>query len=109
MDRLIRPTFLGPHSLATEATDSPLYRPNGYWRGPIWATVALPFIAAFDRNRENDMADDIARRYVNLCQTHGMAENHDALTGEARHDPAFAWTSAVFLIRAQRLARIPSR
>ena len=52
---------------------------------------------------EAGLADDIARRYLNLCQQNGMAENHDALTGEGLHVPAFAWTSAVYLILAARL------
>jgi len=30
----------------------------------------------------------------------GFAENYDALTGEARRDPAYTWTSSVFLILA---------
>ena len=92
--------FLTIHGLATEAPTSPLYRANGYWRGPIWAPTTLLMIDALDRNGEAALADDIAARYLTLCQKNGMAENHDALTGEGLHDPAFAWTSAVYLILA---------
>ena len=95
--------FLTPQGLATESTRSPWYRANGYWRGPIWAPTTLLFIDALNRMDETGLADDIARRYLNLCQQNGMAENHDALTGEGLHDPAFAWTSAVYLILAARL------
>ena len=104
--------FLTAHGLATEATDSPLYRANGYWRGPIWAPTTLLFVDALDRVGQADLATDIARRYLAMCQDAGMAENHDALPGQGLHDPAFAWTSAAYLIlagRLQRLARMTSR
>ena len=105
LDLLSNGDFLTPHGLATEAVSSPLYKPNGYWRGPIWAPTTLLFIDALDRNGKEVLADDIAARYLQLCQQSGMAENFDALTGQGMHDPAFAWTSAVFVILAQRLQR----
>lgn len=98
---------LGDHltewGLATEAPTSALYRANGYWRGPIWAPTTALFIDALDRCGEKLMADDIARRFLRLCETSGMAENFDALTGEGLHDPAFAWTSATYLRLAARM------
>jgi putative isomerase len=33
----------------------------------------------------------------------GMAENFDAITGEGLRDPAYTWTSSVFLIFAHEL------
>ena len=89
--------FLTDHGVATEATDSPLYRANGYWRGPIWAPTTALFMDALIRCGHVDSAVDLARRYCAMCNTQGMAENHDALTGQGLHDPAFAWTSATFL------------
>ncbi len=97
--------FLTPHGLATEAISSPLYKPNGYWRGPIWAPTTLLLVDALDRNDQSALADDISARYLDLCQHSGMAENFDAQTGAGLHDPAFAWTSAVYLILAARLQR----
>ena len=51
-----------------------------------------------DAAAQQGLADEIAGRYLLMCNTHGMSENHDALTGLGLHDPAFAWTSAVFLL-----------
>ena len=51
------------------------------------------------------VAADLARRFCRLCETSGMAENFDALTGQGLRDRAFAWTSAVYLIFSDRLAR----
>lgn len=95
--------YLTRNGLATEATDSPLYRANGYWRGPIWAPTTALFVDALRRCGQKDAAIDIARRYVAMCTANGMAENHDAQTGAGLHDPAFAWTSAVFLVLGNRL------
>lgn len=89
--------YLTAQGLATEATDSAMYRANGYWRGPIWAPTTALFLDALRRLGRQDVADEIAQKYLAMCNTNGMAENHDALTGQGLHDPAFAWTSAVFL------------
>jgi hypothetical protein len=35
----------------------------------------------------------------------GMAENYHALTGESLRDPAFTWTSSVFLLLAHELMK----
>ncbi len=89
--------YLTANGLATEATDSPLYLANVYWRGPIWAPTTALFVDALCRAGQGSVAAEVARRYCAMCNANGMAENHDALTGAGLHDPAFAWTSAVFL------------
>ena len=77
LTQLLTPNrFLTPSGLATEATDSPLYRANGYWRGPIWAPTTALFADAFTRCGRPDLATDLARRYCALCTQNGMAENH---------------------------------
>ena len=107
LTKLRNPEFLTPWGLATEATTSPLYRANGYWRGPIWAPTTLLFVDALDRCGQSALADEIARRYLRLCQHSGMAENFDAQSGAGLHDPAFAWTSAVYIRLAARLNALP--
>ncbi len=106
LTQLLQPGhYLTENGLATEATDSPLYRANGYWRGPIWAPATALFVDALRRSGQEDVAAEVARRYCAMCDAHGMAENHDALTGMGLHDPAFAWTSAVFLRMGNGLLR----
>lgn len=87
--------------LATENPDSPLYEPKGYWRGPIWAPPTLIIAMGLQDAGETELAADIARRYCRLCRTAGtFAENFNALTGEPLCDPAYTWTSSVFLTLA---------
>lgn len=90
---------------ATEHPQSPFYEADGYWRGPIWApTTMLIWDGLLSQDRP-DLATVIARRFCRLCETSGMAENFDALSGQGLRDRAFAWTSAAYLIISAWLAR----
>jgi len=52
---------------------------------------------------EKALAQDIRRRFCVMASHSGMAENYDAVTGEGLRDPAYTWTSSVFLIFAHQL------
>lgn len=97
--------FLSPHGLATESQRSPHYRPDGYWRGPIWAPTTLLFVDAMDRCGRPDLGDELARRYTAMCASSGLAENYDAQSGAPLRDPAFTWTSSVALLLGHRLLK----
>lgn len=49
------------------------------------------------RQGEAGPAGETARRFCRLCETSGMAETSDALTGAGLRDRPFAWISAVYL------------
>jgi glycogen debranching enzyme len=89
--------------LATETVDSPHYREDGYWRGPIWAPSTWLVVAGLDRAGSTDLADSISQRFCRMCGRSGFAENFNALTGEPLCDPAYTWTSSVFLLLAERM------
>jgi glycogen debranching enzyme len=93
---------------ATERPQSPLYEPDGYWRGPIWAPTTMLLWDGLLRQSRPDLASEVARRFCHLCETSGMAENFDALSGKGLRDRAFAWTSAVYLVLAAWLAAQPA-
>lgn len=88
---------------ATERPESPLYEPDGYWRGPIWAPTTMLLWDGLCQQGETELADQVARRFCRLCETSGMAENFDALSGKGLRDRAFAWTSAAYLWLAASL------
>ncbi len=89
--------------LATERVDSLCYIADGYWRGPIWAPSTYLAVVGLERSGYADLANDVARRFCKLCAKSGFAENFDALTGEPLRDPAYTWTSSVFLLLAERM------
>lgn len=87
---------------ATEHPQSPNYESDGYWRGPIWAPPTLILIDGLHQAGEIELARDIAERFCRLCVRSGFAENFDAITGAPLCDPAYTWTSSVFLILANK-------
>lgn len=100
---------LTPHGLATELPTSPHYLPDGYWRGPIWAPATVLIEDGLRRAGHQRLADDIGARFRALCETHGFAENFDALTGTGLRDRAYTWTASSYLLLAEAHARRESR
>ena len=50
---------------------------------------------------EPELAEIVREKFLILCETHGFAENFDALTGEGLRDRAYTWTAACYLILAR--------
>ncbi len=90
-------TFEGPFGFATEALDSPHYKYNGYWRGPIWAPSTYLLVAALEACGQSQWAKSVAHKYLHLVAKSGLSENFDPLTGEGLVDTGFAWTAAVYV------------
>lgn len=97
--------FLTEHGVATESVRSPLYRPDGYWRGPVWAPSTQLIVSALDGVGETALAREIARRFCATFARSGSAENFNALTGAGLRDRAYTWTASAFLTLASGLRR----
>ena len=95
--------FLTEHGLATESLRSPDYVPDGYWLGPIWAPAMMVITDGLEAVGEKALATDLRLRFCHTVARNGMAENFDAITGAGLRDPAYTWTSSVFLIFAHEL------
>lgn len=93
---------LTPWGLSTEKVGSDQYASRGYWRGPIWAPSTMLVVSGLADIGEDALAQTIARSFCDMCVKSGFAENFDAETGEGHFDPAYTWTSSVFLILASR-------
>ena len=91
--------------LATERVDSPLYRENGYWQGPIWAPATYIAVTGLDRAGFGELADDVAQRFCKMADKSMFPENYNALTGDPLCCPAYTWTSSVYILLAERLNR----
>jgi hypothetical protein len=94
-------SHLTPYGLATELPTSPHYLSDGYWRGPVWAPATVLIEDGLRRAGHHRLADDISARFRALCETHGFAENFDALTGTGLRDRAYTWTAASYLLLAE--------
>lgn len=95
--------FLTAHGLATESVRSPLYRSDGYWRGPIWAPSTQLIVSALRSVGETALARTVSERFCATFAKSGSAENYDALTGEGLCDRAYTWTASAFLTLAAGL------
>ncbi len=91
---------LTDHGLATEPVGSPEYAADGYWRGPIWAPSTILIEDGLRRAGHTGLADTISRRFRELCEKSGFAENFDAETGAGLRDRAYTWTASSYLILA---------
>ncbi|POX45528.1 amylo-alpha-1,6-glucosidase [Streptomyces sp. Ru72] len=100
---------LTPYGLATELPTSPHYLADGYWRGPIWAPATVLIEDGLRRAGHHRLADEISARFRALCETHGFAENFDALTGTGLRDRAYTWTAAAYLLLAEAHTHRDSR
>jgi glycogen debranching enzyme len=94
--------FVTAHGVATECPQSPLYQPDGYWRGPVWAPSTHLIVSGLLECGEEKLASRIARAFCKTCVKSGMAENFDALTGAGLRDRAYTWTASVFQVLAAR-------
>lgn len=98
--RNLRENFLTDFGLATENLKSEFYEPDGYWRGPIWAPPTMLIADGLVRSGETELSRLIAKKFCELVKKSGMSENFDAISGAALRDPAYTWTSSIFLILA---------
>ena len=89
--------FRSANGFATESLQSPDYRSDGYWRGPIWAPSTMLLADGLTRCGETELVRDIAARFADLVTDSGFAENFDAVTGEGLRDRSYTWTASAFL------------
>jgi putative isomerase len=95
--------FQTPHGFATEPLKSKYYTTDGYWRGPIWAPATMLLAEGLDSAGEHALAKKLREDFCRMAQQGGMYENFDAVTGDGLRDPAYTWTSSVYLIFAHQL------
>ena len=98
-----RGRFRTAHGFATEAIHSSMYTPDGYWRGPVWAPSSMLIAEGLDSMGQTQLAHDLRVDFCNMALRSGMSENYDAKTGAPLRDPAYTWTSSVYLLFAHEL------
>jgi len=86
---------LTDYGLATESLNSPKYRADGYWRGPIWAPTTYLIIDGLRDAGYTDIAKDIAKRFHKLILKSNSRENYNAITGDGLCDRGYTWSASV--------------
>jgi len=95
--------FRTAYGFASETLTSRYYTPDGYWLGPIWAPASMLLAEGLDSIGQRQLAHDLRTDFCTMAQESGMSENFDAKTGAPLRDPAYTWTSSVYLIFAHQL------
>jgi putative isomerase len=90
--------FLTDYGIPSEHVQSPYFEQDGYWSGAIWAPVTYEIVIGLLSCDERDLALEINRRFCEMANRSGMAENFNALTGRGLKDSAYTWTASVFLL-----------
>ena len=90
--------FRSDNGFATESLQSPFYRSDGYWRGPIWAPSTMLLMDGLSGCGETELVRDTVRRFADMVSRSGFAENFDAVTGEGLRDRSYTWTASAFLV-----------
>ena len=95
--------FRTAHGFATEPLTSKYYTTDGYWRGPIWAPATMLLAEGLESAGEHALSKKVREDFCRMAQQSGMYENFNAITGDGLRDPAYTWTSSVYLIFAHQL------
>ena len=98
MVKSLRENFLEEYGLATEMTSSELYVSDSYWRGPVWAPPMYLIADGLKQVGEEELAKELAARYIKAVRKSGFAENFDAVTGEGYRDKAYEWSASTCII-----------
>lgn len=88
-------TFHSSRGIRTVSKKEPSYRPDGFWRGPIWFAphwFIHKGLLAYGYRQEADWLTDST---VGLIQKNGFREYFDPETGEAHGTHQFTWGALV--------------
>ena len=89
--------FRTSNGYATESPQSPFYRSDGYWRGPIWAPSTMLLMDGMARCGETEVVMETVKAFAEMAASSGFAENYDAITGEGLRDRSYTWTASAYL------------
>ena len=99
--RHVRERLLCDYGIVSEPMDSPEYIGGGYesyFRGSVWWKDQIIFTVALREMGENELADEIVKRFRRGVEKAGFAENIHAETGEANCYPGYSAMAAAWLI-----------
>jgi len=77
--------------------DAPDFDADRYWRGPTWVNTNWMIIQGLRASGEDELADAVRARTLELVAESGFAEYFSALTGAGYGAAEFSWTAALVL------------
>ena len=105
LDTLANPTLRAPWGMRSTASDDPLYDPDSYGRGSVWALGTSNAVSAFYEGGRPAVATALWRDLVPWFGLDAPGHAHEVLRGDAfvqerESVPDQTWSSAAFLSSA---------
>ena len=105
LDTLANPTLRAPWGMRSTASDDPLYDPDSYARGSVWALGTANAVMAFYEAGRPTVATALWRDLVPWFGLDAPGHAHEVLRGDAfvperESVPDQTWSSAAFLSSA---------
>jgi hypothetical protein len=87
----------GGLAVPTLSPADPRFRPNLYWRGPMWPILNWVLYRGLVRYGFTELAAQLRTAVLELSRRNGFWEHYSPLTGEGHGGEQFAWTAALVL------------
>lgn len=88
-------TFCAPYGLRTVSKQEPSYRPDGFWRGPVWMAPHWFAYRGLVRYGFKEEAKKLREKSEACLQKSGFREYFDPETGEGYGAENFTWGALV--------------
>ncbi len=87
--------FNPKYPVPTVPTDSEYFDEHRYWQGPTWVNMNWLIIDGLKRYGQDELAEKIASKTVELVQKHGFHEYFSPIDGSPAGVDNFSWTAAL--------------
>ncbi len=84
-----------PYALSTVPPEHPAFDPDRYWRGNVWIQVNWLIWMGLRRYGFADLANELARRSIDLVMQHGQHEHYNPFTGQGHGSHPHSWDALV--------------
>jgi hypothetical protein len=88
-------TFRSPHGIRTVSMEELSYRPDGFWRGPIWMAPNWVIFHGLTRYGFSREAADVRDMSASLIERNGFREYFNPESGEGLGAHNFTWGTLV--------------
>ena len=96
--------FFGQYPFPTVAYNEPTYKPDSWWRGPVWMNVAWIMVEALDAYGYEKEAEEATSRLLDMMtRSDELYELYSSADGRPKGCPGYGWTSAVFMDLAKKV------
>ena len=96
--------FFGQYPFPSVAYNEPTYKPDSWWRGPVWMNIAWMMVQTLDAYGYEKEAEEATSRLLDMMtRSDELYELYSSADGRPKGCPGYGWTSAVFMDLAKKV------